>query len=192
MEKYGDEVFIQILRERQEEARNKDIRQGNVFIDGRDMAFHEREIVKKQLWMWLPDEFDLLSGEMARIKYPAESRPEIIYSSQDMTVNISFSRKTAEMKPGEEEEIRDEVEEMIRRLYSSGSIMDKQTAAAEKNRLAWFDFVSPALDMDVYNLIFFTSLQGKLLTGACNCLSGDKDEWKDVFLQMLASVRTVG
>lgn len=190
MEKYGDEDFIQILKERQEEARNRDIRQGNVFINGSDMAFHEREIIKRQLWMWLPDEFDLLSQDMARLKYPAEGRPDIIYTSQDMTVNISFSKKTAGMRPGEEEMIRDNVKVMIRRLYPPGSFIDAQTEEAEKSRLAWFDFVSPALDMDIYNLMFFTSLHGKLLTGACNCLSGDKDDWKDVFLQMLASVRT--
>ncbi len=192
MEKYGDEDFIQMLRERQEEVRNQDIRQGSVFIDGRNMEFHEREIIKKQLWIWLPDEFDLLSQEMARLKYPAENRPDIIYTSQDTTVNISFSRKTAWMESGEEEKIRDSVEQMMLRLYPSASIIDKQTVLSDKKRLAWFDFVTPALDMDIYNLMFFTSLQGKLLMGSCNCLSGDQNDWKNVFLQMLASVRADG
>lgn len=190
MEKYGDEDFIQFLKQSREESRNRNIKEGSVWIDGRDAVFHEREVIKKQLWMWMPDEFALMSQEMARLKYPNENRPEIIYTSEDSTVNITFSKKKEKLNPGEEEQVRDDIELLILRLYPSAGTIEKQTALAVQNRIAWFDFISPAIDMDVYNLMFFTSLKGTLLMGACNCLSGEQGHWKDVFLQMLASLRT--
>ncbi len=192
MERYGDEDFIQFLRQSQEAARNRDIKKGSVWADGRNIVFSEREILKKQFWIWMPDDFVRMSQEMARLKYPNESRPEIIYTSEDSTLNITFSKKLQSLEPGQEEQVRDDIKLLIQRLYPSGSIIESLTVQADDNRLAWFDFISPAIDMDVYNLMFFTSLKGKLLMGSCNCLSGEQDMWKDLFLQMLASVRVEG
>ena len=192
MERYGDEDFIQFLRQSQEAARNRDIKKGSVWADGRNIVFSEREILKKQFWIWMPDDFVRMSQEMARLNYPIESRPEIIYTSEDSTLNITFSKKIQSLEPGQEEQVRDDIKLLIQRLYPSGSIIESLTVQADDNRLAWFDFISPAIDMDVYNLMFFTSLKGKLLMGSCNCLSGEQDMWKDLFLQMLASVRVEG
>ena len=61
MKEYGDEGFIALLREGRAEAK-KDIRKGKVLADGQVLEFREREIIKKMLWMWLPDGFGPLSG----------------------------------------------------------------------------------------------------------------------------------
>ena len=78
----------------------------------------------------------------------------------------------------------------MQRLHPSSEIIEKNTAEAENCRLAWFDFVTPAIDTDIYNIMFFTSLQGRLLMGGCNCLDEDKDVWKELFVQMLGTVRS--
>ncbi len=68
MKEYGDEAFIRMLQENQEEAKNKDIRQGSVFVEDQELVFREHEILKEQLWMWMPDTFAPLSRELMRIK----------------------------------------------------------------------------------------------------------------------------
>ena len=93
MKEYGDEGFIALLREGRAEAK-KDIRKGKVLADGQVLEFREREIIKKMLWMWLPDGFGPLSGEMARLKYPSVNRPDIIYTNPGTTINVTFSHKT--------------------------------------------------------------------------------------------------
>lgn len=189
MKEYGDERFIALLREGRAEAK-KDIRKGKVLADGQVLEFREREIIKKMLWMWLPDGFGPLSGEMARLKYPNENRPDIIYTNPGTTINVTFSHKTDRLEEGQEEEIRDYMGEIVQRLHPSSEIIEKNTAEAENCRLAWFDFVTPAIDTDIYNIMFFTSLQGRLLMGGCNCLDEDKDVWKELFVQMLGTVRS--
>lgn len=189
MENYGDEGFIRFLRNSQEAARNKDIQKGSVYAGDKELVFHEREILKKQLWMWIPDEFAPLGKEMARVKYPSEQRPDLIYTNPETTVNVSFSHKQDKMDDGQEVSVRDCMEPLIKKLYPSCSV-DHGSVQAVDHEVAWLDFVSPAMDLPVYNLMFFTTVKNRLLLGSFNCLEADQDNWKDFFTQMLATIRT--
>ena len=46
MKEYGDEAFIRMLQENQEEAKNQDIRQGSIFVEDQELFFQEHEILK--------------------------------------------------------------------------------------------------------------------------------------------------
>ncbi|MDE6971322.1 MAG: hypothetical protein K2P69_16460 [Eubacterium sp.] len=190
MKKHGDEGFIEMLREGQEDARNKDIQKGSVFVDDEELQFHEREILKNLMWMWLPDEFTMLNKMMIKVKYPNENRPDIIYSNKETTINVSFSHKRDKLLAGQEEEVRDYMGQVIQRLYPTSSIIDKEVVSAGENKVAWMDFVTPAMDGQIYNLMFFTPLKGRLFMGSCNCFAQDQEDWKDLFVQMIASIRT--
>ena len=188
MKEYGDEDFINLLKESRE-GTERDIRKGKVIVAGKSMAFKEREIIKKRMWMWMPEDFGPLSKDLARMKYPNENRPDIIYTNQKTTVNVTFSHKEDKLREGQEEEIRDYMEQIVKRVHPTSEVIDKKTTAAEQIQLAWFDFVTPAIDTDIYNLMFFASLRGRLLMGGFNCLASDRDEWKELFIQMLTTVR---
>lgn len=191
MKEYGDEGFIHLLKEGQEEAEERDIRAGSVLVSGTMLQFKEREIMKRQLFMWLPTTFELLSKEMARIKYPNENRPDVIFTNAATTVNVTFSYKKDSLKEGQEEAVRDSMEQVVHRVHPTSQTIEKQTTTAGEHKLAWFALITPAIDTEIYNLMFFTSLKGRLLMGACNCLKADQEEWKDLFVQMLASARFV-
>ncbi len=189
MEEYRDERFIAMLKERQEMTQNRDIQQGSVYVDGDMVEFAEREIFPGRLFMWMPREFELLSKNLAQIKYPNASRPDIIYSNAQATVNVAFARKAEKLLEGQEEDARDYFEQVIHRLQPASSTIEKQTQQAGGKQIAWFDFVSPAIDSDIYNLMFFASIGRQLLMGTCNCLKPEQNIWKELFIQMIASAR---
>ena len=190
MKQFGDESFIRVLRESQEDSRNQDIHQGSVFVEDQELVFQEREILKDLLWMWMPDVFAPLNKELVRIKYPSENRPDRIYSNPQTTVNISFSHKQEKMESGQAGEVRDYMGQVIENLYPSSSIMEKDSVKYGENEVVWMDFVSPAMDIQIYNLMFFTSLKGRLFMGSCNCPAHEQEDWKGLFLQMISSMRT--
>lgn len=190
MEKYGDEGFISLLRRKNELARNKNIREGIVWDGDEALEFQEREIVKRQVWMWLPKVFGYLSKEHAKLKYPNENRPDIIYTSPDTTINISFFTNRKEALPaGAEQGFRDNMEQIFYVMHPSCSTIEKKTVQSEMSLIAWFDTITPAMDSEIYNLMYFTSFKERLFMGSCNCLRADMDVWKDFFIQMLASLR---
>lgn len=193
MKEYGDEAFIRMLQENQEEAKNQDIRQGSIFVEDQELIFQEHEILKGQLWMWMPDAFAPLSKELVRIKYPNENRPDHIWSNPQTTVNVSFSHRQEKMEPGETGEVRDYMGQVMEHLYPSSNILDKDIVKSDthEHEIAWLDLVTPAMDTPIYNLMFFTPLGGRLLMGSCNCLAHEQEDWKGLFIQMISSIRTV-
>lgn len=86
--------------------------------------------------------------------------------------------------------MRDYMGQVIENLYPSSSIMEKDCVKSGENEVAWMDFVSPAMDIQIYNLMFFTSLKGRLFMGSCNCPAHEQEDWKRLFLQMISSMRT--
>ena len=189
MKEYGDERFMYVLKNRQVLSQNKDIRQGPVFVDEEPIQFIEREIIKDRFWMWLPEEFALMNRQQAKRKYLNEDRPETIYSNKGGDVNIAFSRRKGKLRDGEEGQIRDYTEQIIMRVYPSSHTIEKQIQQIGEKQVAWFDFVTPALDADVYNLVFFASLGKQLFMGSFNCIKCDQNIWKPLFLQMIACMR---
>ena len=188
MKEYGDEGFINLLREEREET-VKNIKDGTVLVAGENIDFQEREVLQGKMWMWMPDGFGPLSKELARLKYPNENRPDVIYTNQETTVNITFSHKRETLKEGQEEEIRGYMKEIVEKVQPASEMLEAGTVEAEKGRLAWFDFVTPAIDTDIYNLMFFTSVRGRLCSGSFHCESSRAAAWKPVILKTFQSFR---
>lgn len=182
MDNYGDEGFIRLMRIRQEEVRNQDILKGIVWVNGDELLFAEREILKKRLWMWMPHCFIKMPEELAQWKYPDTNRPAVIYSNTETTVNISFTHhQQKKLEAGAEGAFRDLMEQMMLHSYPASVTMEKDTVMAGPMMLAWFDFLTPALDGEIYNLMFYASLDGRLLAGAFNCLSGGQGGMERLF-----------
>lgn len=185
MKDYGDEQFINLLRKRQENSRNTDIRKGSVWRCGEELLFAEREIMKKRLWIWLPKNFSILSKELALIKYPDNNCPDIIYTDPATTVIVSFTQ--LELKAGEEQKACASIEWQIRETYGDTSVRGTETLHAGEMEIPCLISVTPALDAMVYNRMFFLPLDGKVCLGVCNCL--EQDDWKELFVQMVTFVR---
>lgn len=188
MKAYGDEKFIQVLRDAQENARNTKIREGSVLVEDKELLFEEREILKDRMWMWLPEDFKLLSEEYAELKYP-NGRPDLIYSNPETTVNVSFTYEQEKLAAGEETEVCDSIGQIIQNLYPTSGVLNRGTVQAGENEIAWIDFLTPAIDGSLYNMIFVGTLKGRMLMGTCNCPEEDKDDWTDLFVQMLETIR---
>lgn len=188
MEEYGDEDFICLLREAQEQARNKDIQKGSVWMGGEELLFAEREILKKKLWIWLPEDFSILGKELAELKYPNEKHPDIIYTNPEATVNVAFSRQT--LAAGLEKEVCCRLHQQLQYLYPDSIFLDRKTVRAGEMERECLIFVAPAEDAMIYNQMFFMALEEKLLIGNCSCLAQEQDDWEELFVQMIASIRT--
>lgn len=189
MKEYGDEGFIHYLREELENARNQDIQKGSVWMGGEEMLFSEREIIKKKLWMWLPVDFKHLDEEIVCQKYPGENRPDIIYTSEDTTVNVCFSYQQPIMADGRIKEFCDGMEQAVRNLFTDESILDRKPLQMDEIEAECLAFETPAADAQIYNRMIFMSLEGRLLIVTCNCLAYYRDDWEELFEQMIASIR---
>jgi hypothetical protein len=55
--------------------------------------------------------------------------------------------------------------------------------------VGYLELVTPAIDTEIYNLIFFTDLDGKLLLCAFNCTKKSIDEWSPIAKEIMNSLK---
>jgi hypothetical protein len=115
-------------------------------------------------------------------------RPHIIFSNDDGSTNITFTF-TADVLTNEMiDEVKSSLEQTITKMTAVDTIISSSVIDHEQ-KIGYFDFISPAIDGDVYTIMFIFSLDEQLILGAFNCLHFDMASWTEVVVQMLKSIR---
>ena len=48
-----------------------------------------------------------------------------------------------------------------------------------------------AIDADIFNIMFITPLEGKMLYGSFNCILGMQDEWEKIAMYCIRTIKKV-
>jgi hypothetical protein len=129
-----------------------------------------------------------LPEELAEIKYPSKHRPDEIYTNDDTTINISFSLKNDKASNEVIPRVKDVIQKAVMRMHSGSRVIESDTMEVSGINISYFDFPSAAIDMDMYNMMFFLSVDNRIVVGSFNCPWVNMDIWKPVITQMLESV----
>lgn len=192
---FGDEEFIYHMglqtqkQEREREAQEKhknNILDGYIIIGDEEILFDQTKILDECMSIIMPKKFELMSKEIADIKYPSINRPDIIYTTPETDINFTLSLQEEIIENKDIPEAKDLIQNAMKRMIQK--VISSDTIEVNEKNIAYFDYISPALDTDIYNLMFFMSVDGCLLIGSCNCPDDGMNEWKPVFMQMLESI----
>ena len=157
-----------------------------MYIKDRLTCFEEVHVLQDKAAIMLPEGFVDMPPEMARIKYPSEQRPQEIRMNGDGTVNFTFSLFEAGLEEQQIEDALGQFNSVIRKVNPAFVFYD---LAVEKDKaLGWFDFKSYGFDEQIYNVMYITPIEGKLMHGIFNCLYRDILEWKEPVHQIMMSV----
>lgn len=193
MKEYGDEEFIYLIKEEESGEVDTDhvnqIQDGYIYIDDEQILFKETVVSEDEFSMILPVIFEPMPENLVEIKYPSVNRPDFILSNPETTINLNFSHKADSLANEEAEEFKNIIQEGILRMNPSSNVIDSSIIEVEQHNIAYFDFITPAVDTEIYNLMFFFSLEERLLMGSFNCIKQDMYDWKEIFIQMLQSIK---
>lgn len=187
---YSDEDVIRIVQEAQN---SRKIHCNNqITIYGIDYFFSEPRIFEEKFSVFIPDAFLEMPDYMVEEKYPSKYRPKIIYTNEDGSINISFNYKWDEIKPDEIKDCLIGFKSVIKRMNPAFTFYDIEEYFVEDLPMGYFDYRSYALDDDVYNILFVTAIDSRLLYGTFSCLFKQKDQLKLLALRMINSISEVG
>lgn len=156
--------------------------QGTVEIENRSILSDEIEIM-------LPMEFGEMSEEAAKEKYPAEERPTLIYTNDDGSVNVAFSYTANACK---EEDIPQYFNVLKENMQKTITVKEWYSDSVENQngiKIAKLEFLTPAVDTDIYNLMYLVSLDDRLLICSFNSTKELMDEWKPIGEAIMGSIK---
>jgi hypothetical protein len=167
---------------------DEDIESGKL-VESIGPAFKTLSLLQGQVQLEIPSPVNPMGEEMFRLKYPAENQQSTIaYSNEDGTVSLLIS-------PRQDKATQADLPKYQQMLYESfGRNPSIDFKKSEIRKINGRDFivlemVTPAVDTEVYNLMFVTSLEGRLLMGTFNCTVGKLRDWQPLAEQTVSSVK---
>lgn len=198
--KYDDEDIIS-LREKmytyindKVKVDNKienNIENGYIVIDGYKILFSER-IVDDKIKVNLPTEYKQMEDKYIELKYPAyKNKNKIIFTNDNTSINFMFDFNNRYINQDNLEKARDQMYEILKKLHPTLVLLEKSIIKSPHLNVAYFEIVTPAMDKEIYNFMYFFILENNLVLGTFNCCDDDKKEWQPVIRQVIESLQVV-
>ena len=168
-----------------------DIINGYAVINNKKILFSERSIIDDTLYMIIPLDFKQMQSEIAISMFSDESRPDIIFTDELESMNISFSFREERFEMEETEEFNNALQQSIQETNPSYRFISNDVIDLGDIRIGYFEFVSPIDEDELYNIMFIFSFNGRLVLGSFNRYYADTNKWFEVSMQMLHSIRIV-
>lgn len=177
------------LKREEKKAQHRDLTTG-IYIHDRLVEFSRLEIPDFGFSIMQPEDFINMPVSIAKIKYPAENRPQLIRTSLDTTVNFTFSILAEDVSNDKVKSVAEKMRDVIRHVNPANIFYDIQEEVIEDTSLCWFNYKTYAIDEQLYIIMFITSIyNGKLLHGMFNCKFSEMNEWHDAAVQVITSIQ---
>lgn len=164
------------------------IKSGNVEIGDLNIEMEKKLYFNGTFSIYIPKDLKLMPDNIARIKYPSEARPKIIFTNKNDTLNIGINYSEQELKNDEVYAFRDVMKNAFIAINPSSEILDSGELVIDNTNIGYYTFPNFALGGQLYNLIFVLSLQEKALVCNLNCLKKDMKERKLLFYGIMNTI----
>lgn len=149
----------------------------------------EKILLDKKVSLKIPKGFEVMQEEMLKVKYPAERRPTLVYTNAsggiNVALNLTANKASQELMPAYQENFR----QMFTKLYPSAKGIQSGVEEVNGRKVGFIELVTPAIDTEIYNLIFFTDVDGQLLLCTFNCTVKDQVAWQPTAKEIMVSLK---
>ena len=125
----------------------------------------------------IPKDFELMSEENLKIKYPLENRPKLVYTNDDFSINVAYSVQENSLSNDDISATIDSMNELYGKLFT---VLESGVFVIEGRNIGYMKFITPAIDSNIYNHFLVMSIDGKLTLISFNCIEKYREEWEKV------------
>ncbi|MGC5327309.1 hypothetical protein [Brevibacillus sp. SYSU BS000544] len=199
-----DEKIIHMMNELEDNTHSSDdrrntqpqrfgqnLQQAFIVIGDEHIPLEERSILSEKIKIRMPKSFKVMSQEMASFKYPSERRPGLIYTDTSASINIAFNHIPTSLVESEMKKFTDAMVQIVKKTQPAAQWIGEGIRETNGHQIGYCECITPALDTDVYQLMFFISLEGKALLCTFNCTIDQMEDWQPIARGVLESVEIV-
>lgn len=143
---------------------------------GTEIETEYTHVEENKFYIKVPKEFRQLSYEEIIKKYNGEV-PKIVFSNEEMTINLAISMTDNEMK---DNTIDKYLEYMKTLLEKNSDIVESKSYKVDGHTIGEMKLVTKAVDTNIYNHMLFFSYRDKLVIITFNCTEELRNDWEPV------------
>jgi len=167
---------------------------GVLIIPLLSMSIGKIELVSKlvlnnKVELKIPKEFNIMSEELMKLKYPSERRPTLVYSNETGGINVALNLTENKANQDLIEPYVANFVNTFKNMYPSAEWKGSGTKDINGQKIGFLKLITPAIDTKIYNVMFFTDLNGKLLLCTFNCTEKSIKEWETTADEIMNSLK---
>lgn len=130
-----------------------------------------------------------MSAEMLDLKYKGQNRPTIVLTDDDATVNIALNLLPNPANEGLIESYKNSVKSSFQKSFPNAVWKSEGVKTINGRKVGFLKLITQALDQGIYNSLFITHCEGKLLVGTFNCTEKLMPAWEETSEQIIQSLK---
>ena len=191
---YRDEEILKAKKERAQEAEAQEsIYDEKIHLMGYETKFTRRDVDELKVSIYMPDEFFLLPDDVKKMVYPNGNAPSHVYGGEHIDFQLAMSQTVHKVPDNGMKEFIEISSKMMQAVGPKITIIEKKVQEKQKKNgdiyhIGTLSFVSRAVDMMVFNVQFYISINGQLLLGTIVFPSKHKKRMIKVAYEMIESI----
>ena len=165
-----------------------DLHQDFVRIDNQEFPVISQSVLEGKMLIRMPNVFSIMPEELASLKYPSERRPNLIYTDETSTINLALNMTDYHLTEAEVEEFQEYMIEVLEQAHPSAKWLETGMMEIQEKNIGFIEVITPAIDGDIFNLMFFAALDGQTLIGTFNCMEEELENWRPVARSMVETL----
>lgn len=160
-----------------------------VDIFGYPTVFADRKLLDGKISIRIPEDFISLEEDVVQALFPLGNRPQLVMGNEPLYFMLGFNH-TRHLVP--EEQIK-EFPKLARGLLEKGGpqvkVVETETIHSGGRQVAKMSFISQTLEGALYNKMFYSNVDNRLLIGFVNFRYQDRKRLEPLAEEIIQSYR---
>lgn len=155
-------------KETVEEENKQSIFNKEITINSIPVKFSARKLLDNQIEIWMPEDFEGLPPEAIAAIYLLGNKPDLVFGNSYLNFSIGFRYTEHEIPNEYMGDMLSIVKLTLERTGPKVRILSEKKRQVGKHMVSSLQLISHTVTDAVYNIMFFCSLQGRMLMGFIN------------------------
>lgn len=174
-----------------EEENQQSIFDGEILVNKIPVTFSEKLLLDEKVGIWMPEDFEAISQEAIAAIYLLGNKPELVMGNSYLNFSIGFHYTQHEVPNEYMGDFLKIAKLMLERCGPKVRIMSEKVRQVGKHTVSSLELISHTVTDSVYNIMFFSSLEGRVLIGFINFNYKFLDRYKSIAREMLESFHII-
>lgn len=197
---YEDEQILKMKQKMKEEEEKKHseeaveeeteekIADGMVHIYGEEVLFERKEVEEFGLSMILPKDYELIGDDFKAILYPQGNRPSHVFACGTVQGSVALNLSPSAVTNDGIKDLLPKMKILMEQVGPQTKIVSCEAIQKEERNIGVLEFISHAIDMNVYNMMTFHSIDDKLLILTISFPNKMSDRFVEIGKQIIDSI----
>ncbi|MEO9532679.1 MAG: hypothetical protein ABJG68_16750 [Crocinitomicaceae bacterium] len=144
-------------------------------------------LLNQQVEINVPADFKVMDDAKMKKSYQEEAMPKVAYSNEEQSIKIGFGSESISSKESGIPVLTIRFEKLLQKLHPKAKWKDKGVQIINGHKVGYIEYINKK-PTKFYELLFFTSFKGQLLSCTFHAPKKRYKPWKLVAHEMMQSL----